>query len=116
MVFKNKNAFTLALSLIIVPTSLVQASELLRDVFKKSERDKIRRAATISIPVEGQPTIPRQGQPTIPRPRKTHEIMNFLEVFQNDPLMSESEIEETLSGSASQAAAPMEEHRTTEEE
>jgi len=50
MVFKNKNAFTFVLSLIIVPTSLVQASESLESAL--SRKLKTTEATPSNIPAK----------------------------------------------------------------
>ncbi|HBN22784.1 MAG TPA: hypothetical protein DD412_06060 [Holosporales bacterium] len=103
MVFKNKNAFTLALSLIIVPTSLVQASDQEESLLNnKSGIIQSNQSKPIVIPKKALRTIGLE--PSI-------EIREFLRASKES-----NRLKMNQSGSASQAAAPMEEPRTTEED
>jgi len=84
MVFKNKNAFTLALSLIIAPSSLVQASEsLITTLTGEVENDETHDSTPITLPLQPNSTvilrsdpilIPVAGEPT-PSKDKTPKLL-----------------------------------------
>jgi len=107
MVFKNKNAFTLALSLIIVSTSLLEASESEESLLsKKSEIIRSNQLESIVIPEKALSLLGLEP---------LYNITEVLEILKKEPKKTNTS-EENQSGPASQAAAPMKEPRTTEED
>ncbi|HBN22906.1 MAG TPA: hypothetical protein DD412_06695 [Holosporales bacterium] len=122
MVFKNKNTFTLALSLIIAPTSLIQASgfemlEITRSgpTFILTEENN-RRLFDIMKPFENLEERPREfnipepiiipspvitmpvaGEPTTPKNKGLPEIVEFL-VHPNSLAQSVAAMLEAIEG------------------
>jgi len=97
MVFKNKNALTLVLSLIIVPSSLVQASE--------AEEIQSGTQEPIFIPNKARKILGLEP---------LYSITEVLDSLRKVPKNTNT-AEENLPSSTAHAAAPMGEPRATEE-